>query len=169
MEPETLYKLMVMYMLKKVNFPLSNPQLWTFFQEKGYTNFFTYQATMQGLLDANLVFSDEVGSTVRYELTKEGEDALYYFKNDISPEVRSDMDAFITENQFQLRNETGITADYYKTTNFDYEVDLKVREGENILFELKLSVPTEEQAKVLADHFPENAESIYSMVLKRLM
>ena len=41
-EPETLYKLMILYMLKKVNFPMTNPQLWTFFEGNGYTNYFTF-------------------------------------------------------------------------------------------------------------------------------
>ena len=36
-DPLTLYKLMTLYMLNKVNFPLTNAQLSGFFQEKGYT------------------------------------------------------------------------------------------------------------------------------------
>lgn len=168
-EPETLYKLMILYLLKKVNFPLSNPQLWTFFEQNGYTNYFTFQQTIQQLLDANLISQDEVRSIVRYELTREGEEALYYFENDISPAVRADMDAFITENKFQLRNETGIMADYYKTANYDYCVHMKVREGKSILFEMNLTVPTEEQASTLCGHFEDNAQNIYAYVMKQLM
>ena len=73
-DPETLYKLMILYMMKKVNFPLSNAQLWTFFEEKGYTNYFTFQDTISELLEANLVSQDTVRNQVRYELTREGED-----------------------------------------------------------------------------------------------
>ena len=72
-EPSTLYKLMILYMLKKVNFPLSNPQLWTFFEQKGYTNFFVFSNTVSELLEANLIKKDEVRSVQRYELTREGE------------------------------------------------------------------------------------------------
>ncbi len=168
-EPETLYKLMILYMLKKVNFPLSNPQLWTFFEQKGYTNFFTFQETAQQLLDANLMKQDEVHNIVRYELTKEGEEALYYFESDISDAIREDMDGYINENKFQLRNETGITSDYYKTTNFDYCVHCEVREGKAKLFEMNLTVPSEEQARLLCNHWEENAQAIYANVLKQLM
>ena len=38
-DPLTLYKLMTLYMLNKVNFPLTNAQLSGFFQEKGYTTY----------------------------------------------------------------------------------------------------------------------------------
>ncbi len=168
-EPGTLYKLMILYMLKKVNFPLSNPQLWTFFEQKGYTNFISFQNTASELLEANLIQQDEVRQTVRYELTREGDDALYYFMNDIPSAVREDMDEYIRVNKFLLRNETGITADYYKTSNFDYCVNCKVREGRSVLFEMNLSVPTEDQAKTLASHFEENAQTIYAYVMKQLM
>ena len=68
-EPETLYKLMILYMLKKVNFPMTNPQLWTFFEGNGYTNYFTFQNTVAELLDANLMSQEEVRNTVLYEIT----------------------------------------------------------------------------------------------------
>ena len=36
-EPMTLYKLMNLYMLKQVNFPLTNAQLSNFFLDRDYT------------------------------------------------------------------------------------------------------------------------------------
>lgn len=168
-EPETLYKLMILYMLKKVNFPLSNTQLWTFFEQKGYTNYFTFQETVQQLADANLIACDEVRTTVLYELTREGEEALFYFTSEISPAIRADMDEFILNNKFQLRSETGVTADFHKTDNFDYCAHMKVREGRETLFEMSLTVPTEEQAEILCSHFEENAQNIYAYVMKQLM
>ena len=168
-EPETLYKLMILYMLKKVTFPMTNHQLWTFFEGNGYTNYFTFQNTVAELLDANLMSQEEVRNTVLYEITREGEEALFYFKNEISEDIREEMDEYIRVNRYQLRNETGITADYMKTENYDYCVHLLVREGKSILFEMKLTVPTEEQAKTLSEHWEENSQNIYAYVLKRLM
>ncbi len=37
-DPMTLYKLMNLYMLKQVNFPLTNAQLTEFFLQHEYTN-----------------------------------------------------------------------------------------------------------------------------------
>ena len=38
-----LYKLMVLYMLNKVDFPLTNSQISEFILDKGYTNYFSLQ------------------------------------------------------------------------------------------------------------------------------
>ena len=42
-ETETLYKLMIMHMLNKVEFPLTNTQISQFFLENEYTNYFAVQ------------------------------------------------------------------------------------------------------------------------------
>ena len=168
-DSSTIYKLMILYMLKKVNFPLSNPQMWTFFEQKGYTTYFTFQQVIGQLKDANLLSEESVRNMVLYEITPQGEDALYYFSNDISTPIKDEIDAYLSENRFQMRNETGITADYHRTEDRDYIVHTKVREGKTTLFEMNINVPTEEQAKVLCEHFEENAQTIYAYVMKHLM
>ena len=40
-EPHTLYKLIVLYMLKKIDFSLTNSQISSFILEQGYTTYFT--------------------------------------------------------------------------------------------------------------------------------
>ena len=42
-EPLTLYKLIILYMLDRVNFPLTSAQVSEFILEKEYTNFLTLQ------------------------------------------------------------------------------------------------------------------------------
>ena len=49
-----LYKLMVLYMLNKVDFPLTNSQISEFILDKGYTNYFTLQQ-MFGTVTGNPV------------------------------------------------------------------------------------------------------------------
>ena len=39
LDTETLYKLMIMHMLNKVEFPLTNDQITEFFLENEYTNY----------------------------------------------------------------------------------------------------------------------------------
>ena len=42
-EPLTLYKLIILYMLKKVAFPLTNAQISEFVLDQEYTTYFTLQ------------------------------------------------------------------------------------------------------------------------------
>ena len=54
-ETQTLYKLIILYMLNRVTFPLSNSQLSEFILEKEYTDYFTLQQTIHELTESKLI------------------------------------------------------------------------------------------------------------------
>lgn len=168
-DPITLYKLMVLSMLKKVNFPLSNSQLSEFFLEKDYTNYFTFQQVMSELVETNLISVQTERNTSRYQITKEGEEALYFFGNHLSEAILEDIDGFLKDNKYALRNKNGITADFYKNGYQEYIVQCRVKEGETMLVELNLSVPSQEQAELICDRWEEKSEDIYAYVVNQLM
>ena len=168
-EPMTLYKLMNLYMLHKVNFPLTNAQLSNFFLDREYTTYFTLQQALNELLDAGLVKKETMRNSSRYEITKEGEETLEFFGKNISPAIVSDMDEYLKQNRFRMRNEVGLISDFYKSTNQDYIVHCEVREGKAVLVNLDISVPDKEQAEIMCNHWKDRSQEIYAYVMKSLM
>ena len=168
-EPMTLYKLMNLYMLHQVNFPLTNAQLSNFFLDREYTTYFTLQQALNELLDAGLVKKETMRNSSRYENTKEGEETLEFFGKNISPAIVSDMDEYLKQNRFRMRNEVGLISDFYKSTNQDYIVHCEVREGKAVLVNLDISVPDKEQAEIMCNHWKDRSQEIYAYVMKSLM
>lgn len=168
-EPMTLYKLMNLYMLHQVNFPLTNAQLSNFFLDREYTTYFTLQQALNELLDAGLVKKETMRNSSRYEITKEGEKTLEFFGKNISPAIVSDMDEYLKQNRFRMRNEVGLISDFYKSTNQDYIVHCEVREGKAVLVNLDISVPDKEQAEIMCNHWKDRSQEIYAYVMKSLM
>ena len=168
-EPMTLYKLMNLYMLHQVNFPLTNAQLSNFFLDREYTTYFTLQQALNELLDAGLVKKETMRNSSRYEITQEGEETLEFFGKNISPAIVSDMDEYLKQNRFRMRNEVGLISDFYKSTNQDYIVHCEVREGKAVLVNLDISVPDKEQAEIMCNHWKDRSQEIYAYVMKSLM
>ena len=168
-EPLTLYKLMILYLLKQAKFPLSNSQMADFFLDKEYTTYFTLQQALNELLEAHLIKQETVRNSSRYELTREGEETLVFFGHTISDGIIADMNTFLQENKIRLRSEAGVRADYYKTTNQDYIVECEVREGKNIVIRLELAVPDAEQAELMCDRWQEANQPIYAFVMGELL
>ena len=168
-EPMTLYKLMNLYMLHQVNFPLTNAQLSNFFLDREYTTYFTLQQALNELLDAGLVKKETMRNSSRYEISKEGEETLEFFGKNISPAIVSDMDEYLKQNRFRMRNEVGLISDFYKSTNQDYIVHCEVREGKAVLVNLDISVPDKEQAEIMCNHWKDRSQEIYAYVMKSLM
>lgn len=168
-EPMTLYKLMNLYMLKQVNFPLTNAQLTSFFTEHEYTTYFTLQQALNELEEAGLIHKEPSHNSTRYEITREGEETLNFFGKNISPAIISDMDQYLKENKFRLREEVGTSADYYKATSQDYIVHCEVREGKTVLIRLDLALPDREQAETMCSNWKKKSQEIYSFAMKTLL
>ena len=54
-ETFTLYKLIILYMLNKVDFPLTTSQISEFILDEGYTSYFKLQETLAELSDSGLI------------------------------------------------------------------------------------------------------------------
>ncbi len=168
-EPETLYKLMILYMLDRVNFPLTNSQLSSFFLDKDYTTYFTLQSVLNELLESNLISSRQANNATHYEISDDGREALGFFKSDISEAAIADMDEYLEINKFSLRSEAGITADYYRAGSGNYVVHCAIRESKNILLSIDLSVPDEKIASDMCVNWKDKSQALYSHIMLTLM
>ena len=54
-KPLKLYKLIILYILNRVDFPLTNAQISEFILEEGYTTYFKLQQAISELVEANLI------------------------------------------------------------------------------------------------------------------
>lgn len=168
-EPMTLYKLMILYLLKQVNSPLTEERISDFFLSHEYTNYFTLKQAISELSDAGLIHLHPVQNTTRIRITQEGEQTLGFFGKRISAEIIADMDQFLKENRFQIRSEVGITADYFQTENQDYCVRLEINEGKSKIISLELAAPDEKQAVLMCSRWKDSCQEIYGYLLKKLL
>lgn len=168
-EPETLYKLMSLYMLEKVNFPLTNSQLSDFFLGKNYTTYFTLQSVLSDLVDANLITSRQVGNATHYEITDDGKQTLDFFVSDISDAAVADMNEYLETNKFSMRSEAGVTAEYYKTDSDNFTVHCSAREGKTTIFSIDIAVPDEKIAEAMCANWKGCSQKVYSDIMHMLM
>lgn len=169
MEPLTLYKLMILYLLKAVKYPLTRSQLSDFMLEKEYCSYFSFQQAILELLDAHLMREESMRNYSRYILTREGEDTLDFFGKNLPEQIRTDMNTFLEENMIRLRDEVGTSSGYQENSSGEYTVSLEIREGKEVLMKVDLSVPTEEQAQIISENWRKSDQKIYEFVMKELL
>ena len=167
-DPLTLYKLIVLYMLNRVKFPLTTAQISDFILEKDYTNFLTLQQVIGELTDAGMVDARTIRNRTQLVITQEGRETLTFFENRISDVIKNEIDLYFKENEFTLRNEMSIISNYYKSTSGEYEAHLVAKDREINLVEITLSVPTEDGAAAICDNWQNKNQQIYKYLTEQL-
>ena len=167
-DPLTLYKLIILYMLGRVKFPLTTAQISNFILEKEYTNFLTLQQVFSELTDTGLVESKTINNRTQLSLSSEGKETLTFFSNRISDAIKEDINQYFRENEYSLREEVSVLGDYYKSTSGEYEAHLVAKEQDINLIELTLSVPTKEIAEAVCDNWQKKNQEVYEQIIKML-
>ena len=124
----TLYKLMILYLIQKVDFPLSNSQISEFIIDKGYTNYFNVQRAFHELEEEEMLRIKMIRNMSHYYLTEEGEEAIGMFEYQIPQSIKDDISQFLDEKEYELRKETDLEADFFPAKRDEYTVHLKIKE-----------------------------------------
>ena len=166
----TLYKLIILYMLNEVDFPMTTSQISEFILEQEYTTFFKLKESLDEMVAADLLMVEETHNRTLYHLTKEGARTVEYFGNKISPAIQEDIEQFLREKHYDLKEESGVKSNYFfDEENGEYHVRCRLVENGSNLLDLKLIVPTEKEAQAIANAWLKDYEEIYAMLLAKLL
>ena len=168
-EVHTLYKLILLYLLNRVEIPLTNGQICAFVAEEQYTDYFTVQETLADMVETKLLEPEIVRNSTFYHLTESGKETLSYFKDEISTAIRKDIEAYLKENKMKLRNENAVLADYNNLEEGGFLVKLQIKEKESFIVDMSLIVQEERRAIMMCDNWKKKSSEIYSQLMKELM
>lgn len=165
----TLYKLIVLYMLDRVNSPMTNAQISQFILEKGYTNYFTLQEVLSTLLDDGFITEDSYHSSTHYKITDSGRETIDFFRYKISSSIVADINLFLSENKYELREAVNTLSEYYKSTNGEYAVHCQVKENGFPVIDLTVTAQDEQQADAMCGKWKDASPEIYEFIMTHLL
>lgn len=158
-------KLLMLYVLKAINEPISNTQLTEIILENNFINYFTFQQYLSELEEAKFVEYHKANDKNLLILTKHGETVLSLFKSRLSNTKIATIDQYIKNEIESIKKELTIHADYTLGDNDSFIVDLKAIENQSLLMELKLSVPSKNQAIAICNKWKANPSDIYNTII----
>ena len=143
----TINKLIVLYMLNRVNFTMTAAQVSDFILEKDYMDFLTFRQVLSELTESKMITQKTIRNRTKLSITEEGRSTLGFFQN---------------------RNELSIAGDYYKSTSGEYEAHLTATDRGIRLVDITLSVPAEAIASDICDNWQKKNQEIYQFLVQQL-
>ncbi len=165
---KTLYKLMTMYTLSRVDFALTNSQITNVFLDLGYTNYFNVQYALGDLVESGLVHEEAYPDYRYYALTESGQESIEVLRTTLAASIRTDIDDYLKKMRLEFREAVSSRSEYYRTTDGDWAVRCRVMEHTTALIDLTLTVPNETQAKVVSKEWKDKSQEIYALIMRKL-
>ena len=164
-----LYKLMILYILSRVNFPLTNAQLTAFILEKEYTNYFNLQRAISDLIDDAYISTRTIRNSTLYRITESGMETLQLFDHMISSGIKEDIETYLLQNKYVLQEEVSTPAEFFQVKKGEYMAHLSVIERDTSIIDLSLVVTTEEEASKICSSWKEKSSEVYAYLMSSLL
>lgn len=165
----TMYRVLILYMLNQVEYPLTNTQITNFILENEYTNYSTVQEMLSDLLSSQLITAETTHNNTRYRITEDGQVVLRFFHDKISDAIKEDIRTYFIDHNFDLKQETSIYANYYKAAGGGYTVRCRIRNLETDTVDLTLHVSDRMQAEAVCQNWKKHNFEVYEMLMDTLL
>ena len=156
-------------MLDRIDeYTLTNSQITSFILDRGYTNLFNIHESLSELIDKNFISVTTIRSTQHYQITNQGEEALLYFENRISNNIKQEIRDYFKKEKINLKNESEIFADFIFNEHNEYTVKCAIRERRETLLDIRINVPTKDMARSICDNWRAKSTDVYQYLVNEL-
>jgi predicted transcriptional regulator len=159
------FKLIILYTIKESPTPIDNIKLTELLIDKFDMNYFFIQEYLIELLENQYVEELNDDNNIKYLITDKGTQVLDYLKDILGDKEKNILLNLFNNSRNPKQQKEDVIADYYLKESGEYNVNLKLIEKDEILFSLYVSVPTENQAKLLCKKWKQNPVFYHKSIL----
>lgn len=164
-----LYKLMVLYMLKVMQAPLTNSEICEFILDKGYTDTFNIQIVITDLLNDKLIHAEKMHNRTYYTLLQEGREVLESLEGRIATGIKNEIYSYLSSKEYEIKNDHSIQTKVNKKSDDEYESVLKAFDKKGEILSITMTFPTESLAMSVCDKFNDENSDIYKYLISKLL
>ncbi len=158
-------KVLILYVLNNINKPITSDALYNLITSSIELNYFYFQQFLLDLIDLKYVVRYKKETQDVYEITEAGKNTLN-LTLDILPGIKKlKIDTNFKNNMDIIQNQESVIAEYTPTSENEYEIDCKIIENGEIIFEIKTLAYSREQAQKIVDNWKKNASKIYPNII----
>lgn len=162
------YKVLILYILFKVNKPITNDEFLKLVLSVTDINYFYFQQFLLDLLETKYIASFEKDENTLYKITTDGIEALRLTGDMIPGILKLKVDSNFKNELDIIENEVSVTAEYMPKNEKSYIVKCKIVENGETMFELKTFAGSSEKAKAIVDNWKNNAVDIYPKIMNEI-
>ena len=163
------HKLLILYILDKINMDLTNSQITQVVLETEMMNYFSLQQFLSQLMESKFLTTYKESDREYYSLTQKGLEILEYFLSRIPEDLTKKIDEYVALNKQSLLSDTEVKSSFIQQNNNELIVNLRVIENQSNLIDLNLNVSSEKQAQQICNNWKNNASYMYAEIIDLLI
>ena len=158
-------KVLILYVLDTVNKPITNDALYSIVSSATDLNYFYFQQFLLDLIEVKYVVCYTKETQDVYELTESGKNTLDLTLDILPGIIKLKVDTNLKSSIEMFENAQSVVAEYIPKSENEYEVQCKIVENNEVIFDIKTIAYSREQAQNIVDNWKKNASKLYPKLI----
>ena len=158
-------KVLILYVLNNINKPITSDALYNVITSSIDLNYFYFQQFLLDLIEVKYIVRYKKGTQDVYEITEKGKNTLDLTLDILPGIIKLKIDTNFKNNIELIENQESVIAEYTPKSENEYEIECKIIENSEVVFEIKTFAYSREQAQKIVDNWKKNASTIYPKLL----
>lgn len=166
---QTANKLLILYALKCLDFPVPNYVLTDIFMNTNMMHYYLFQQCLAELTKMELVSQEQSPQeSILISITTKGSEALNFFENDVPSLLKENLKKYIDDNSANFVRYNQIKATSKKIGEGHYKVDLSIFDENYDIINITLDAPSNTIAQDICAKWEKEHYEIFNSILNIL-
>ena len=161
-------KVLILYILASSPKSITNDALYSIVRNAVDLNYFYFQQFLLDLIESKYVDCYESESQNVYRITEDGKNTLDLTLDILPGIVKLKVDTNLKNDIESLNNAQSIVSEFMPIHENKFEVNCKIVENGETIFEIKTIAFSREQAQIIVENWKKNASMLYPKLLEDL-
>lgn len=161
-------KVLILYILSKVNKPVTNSELLELIQSIEEMNYFYFQQFISDLKENRYLLEYEQEKKKFYAITISGRETVKLTIDMLPGSIKDKVDETLKNTMKEIENEESVYADFFPSKEDEFMICCGIRESNKKVFEVQIFSSSRENSLNIIENWKKNAGTIYPKIVEML-
>ncbi len=161
-------KVLILYILSKIEKPITNSELYELVESIEEMNYFYYQQFLIDLKENKYLLEYEQEKQKYHIITKNGKETVRLTIDMLPGAIKDKVDETLKGTIKKIENEEAVYADFYPSKEDEIMIKCGIKESNKKVFEVEVFSSSRENAIKIIENWKKNATTIYPKIIEML-
>jgi DNA-binding PadR family transcriptional regulator len=161
-------KVLILYVLSKINKPITNAELLDLIQSMEEMNYFYFQQFLIDLKENKYIIEYEQEKQKFYVITNSGRETIQLTIDMLPGAIKDKVDETLQEKLREIEEFETIYADFYPSKENEFMICCGIRENNKKIFEVQVYSSNRDNSIKIMENWKKNAGSIYPKMIEMI-
>ena len=161
-------KVLILYILSKINKPITNLELLDLIQSIEEMNYFYFQQFLTDLKENRYLIEFEQSKEKFYAITQSGRETVKLTIDMLAGSIKDKVDETLNRTLKKIEDNESIYTDFYPIKQNEFMICCGIKEDNQKLFEVQIFSSSRDNSIKIMENWKKNAVTLYPKIVEML-